>query len=139
MENGGFKVDGQMATSDPNVFAVGDVCTFPSRDGVPQRCEHVDHARKSAAQAVKSMLGKRPEPYEYVPYFYSRLFEYTDAPIVFNFFGDESGECKVHSKSDKTIGAVWIKDKKVQGAMLMGTPGPNAEDQAKLRELVTAR
>ena len=26
----------------------------------------------------------------YLPYFYTRIFEYTDAPIVFNFFGDKS-------------------------------------------------
>lgn len=25
----------------------------------------------------------------YLPYFYTRIFEYTDSPIVFNFFGDQ--------------------------------------------------
>lgn len=139
MEQGGFAVDGSMQTSDPSVFAVGDICAFPSQYGGATRVEHVDHARKSAAQAVKAAMGKSPEPYAYLPYFYSRLFEYTDAPIVFNFFGDQSGECKVCSLGEKSIGATWVKDGKVMGALLMGSPGPSPDDMGKLRELVTKR
>lgn len=136
MEKGGFLVDGMMQTSDASVYAIGDVATFPSAYGGVTRCEHVDHARKSAAQAVKAAMGLAPELYSYLPYFYSRLFEYTDAPIVFNFFGDESGECTVCPTGDKSIGAIWGKDGKVMGALLMGSPGPSEHDQAKLRELV---
>merc|ERR1712032_359009 len=138
MEKGGFLVDETMRTSDANIFACGDVCTFPSNYGGVSRCEHVDHARKSAKQAVQSALGLNPAPYVYLPYFYSRLFEYTDAPIVFNFFGDESGECQVCARSEKSLGAIWVKDGKVMGALLMGSPGPSGEDQAKLREAVAA-
>lgn len=138
MEKGGFLVDAMMQTSDANVFAIGDVCSFPSAYGGVTRCEHVDHARKSAAQAVKAAMGLAPEPYSYLPYFYSRLFEYTDAPIVFNFFGDESGDCTVCSTGEKSVGAIWVKDAKVTGALLMGSPGPTGDDQAKLRELVAS-
>ena len=28
-------------------------------------------------------------PSSYLPYLYTRIFEYTDSPIVFNFFGDQ--------------------------------------------------
>lgn len=139
MEKGGFVVDGFMQTSDPNVFAVGDTCMFPSQYGGLTRCEHVDHARKSASQAAKAALGQSQEPYRYLPFFYSRIFEYTDAPIVFNFFGDESGECQVCSRGEKSIGAIWVKDAKVTGALLMGSPGPSADDLAKLRELVVSQ
>jgi len=139
MEQGGVAVDSSMQTSDPSVFAIGDICAFPSQYGGLTRCEHVDHARKSAAQAVKAAMGKSPEPYAYLPYFYSRIFEYTDAPIVFNFFGDQSGDCKVCSLGEKSIGAIWVKDGKVLGALLMGSPGPSPEDMGKLRELVTKR
>eukprot|EP00421_Protoceratium_reticulatum_P061534 CAMPEP_0168502856 /NCGR_PEP_ID=MMETSP0228-20121227/75549_1 /TAXON_ID=133427 /ORGANISM="Protoceratium reticulatum, Strain CCCM 535 (=CCMP 1889)" /LENGTH=371 /DNA_ID=CAMNT_0008519881 /DNA_START=38 /DNA_END=1153 /DNA_ORIENTATION=+ len=138
MEKGGFAVDGSMMTSDPNVFAIGDVCAFPSAYGGLTRCEHVDHARKSAKQAVQAAMGLSPAPYQYLPYFYSRIFEYTDAPIVFNFFGDESGDCQVCSRGDKSVGAIWVKEGKVAGALLMGSPGPSAEDQAKLREVTAA-
>jgi len=138
MDKGGFAVDASMQTSDPNVFAIGDVCAFPSKYGGTSRCEHVDHARKSAAQAVKAAMGLQPEAYSYLPYFYSRLFEYTDSPIVFNFFGEESGECQVCSRGENSIGAIWVKSGKVTGALLMGSPGPSADDQAKLRDLVAS-
>lgn len=136
-DKGGLAVDGLMQTSDPNVYAIGDLAVFPSEGGT-SRCEHVDHARKSAAQAVKAILGQSPEPYKYLPYFYSRVFEYTDAPIVFNFFGSESGEVQVVSRGEKAVGAVWVKEGKVVGALLIGSPGPSAEDQGKLRELVSS-
>lgn len=139
MEKGGFAVDSSMATSDPSVFAIGDVCAFPSQYGGLMRCEHVDHARKSAAQAVQAAMGLAPEPYKYLPYFYSRIFEYTDAPIVFNFFGDDSGEIKIVKQGAKSISAVWVKNEKIVGALLMGSPGPSADDMAKLRELASAQ
>merc|ERR1719401_537475 len=139
MDKDGFAVDGCMQTSDASVYAIGDICAFPSMYGGTVRCEHVDHARKSAAQAVKAAIGLEPEPYKYLPYFYSRLFEYTDAPIVFNFFGSEDGECKTCLRGEKSIGAIWTKDGKVVGALLMGSPGPSAEDAAKLRELAASQ
>jgi len=136
-DNGGFVVDAVMQTSDPDVFAIGDVCSFPSQYGGLSRCEHVDHARKSAAVAVKAAMGLSPDPYRYLPYFYSRVFEYTDAPIVFNFFGSQDGECRTCPWRGNSIGAIWVKDGKVVGALLMGSPGPNAADQDKLRDLAT--
>lgn len=137
MDHGGFVVDDSMRTSNDSVYAIGDVCAFPSIYGGLTRCEHVDHARKSAAQAAKAAAGKETGPYNYLPYFYSRLFEYTDAPIVFNFFGDQSGNCHALEKNEKSVSAVWEKDGKVMGCLLMGSPGPTPEDQAKLRELAT--
>lgn len=137
MEKGGFRVDSFMQTSDPNVFAIGDVCAFPTASGEFTRCEHVDHARKSASQAVKAALGVEVEAYNYLPYFYSRVFEYSDAPIVFNYFGDQAGAaCQVTSRGDSALGAIWVKDGKVAAALLLGSPGPSADDQAKLRSLV---
>eukprot|EP00439_Symbiodinium_sp_Y106_P050002 s295_g6.t1 len=89
LEQRGIVVDANMQTSTPGVYAVGDIATFPSKYGGLMRCENVDHARKSASQAVKSAMGAEAPPYTYLPYFYTRVFEYTDAPIVFNFFGDQ--------------------------------------------------
>lgn len=134
-EQGGLLVDAMMQTSQPDVYAVGDIATFPSRYGGFRRCENVDHARKSAAQAVKAAMGLKPEPYHYLPYLYTRIFEYTDSPIVFNFFGDQSENCQVAGRGEKSIGAIWQREGKVVGALIMGSPGPTAEDQAKLRQL----
>lgn len=49
-----FQTDGFFRTSVPGVYAVGDVVTFPLKlYNELRRVEHVDHARKSAEQAVK--------------------------------------------------------------------------------------
>jgi thioredoxin reductase len=41
-------------TSVAGVYAIGDVASFPMKlYNEPRRVEHVDHARKSAEQAVK--------------------------------------------------------------------------------------
>lgn len=49
-----FQTDAFFKTSVPNVYAVGDVATFPMKMyNDIRRVEHVDHSRKSAEQAVK--------------------------------------------------------------------------------------
>merc|ERR1712183_1120484 len=55
-EKGGIKTDSFFKTSVPGVYAVGDVATFPLKlYNELRRVEHVDHARKSAEQAVKAI------------------------------------------------------------------------------------
>lgn len=49
-----LQTDAFFKTSSPDVYAVGDVATFPLKlFNEQRRVEHVDHARKSAEQAVK--------------------------------------------------------------------------------------
>ena len=49
-----LQTDGFFKTSVHDVYAVGDVATFPLKlFNENRRVEHVDHARKSAEQAVK--------------------------------------------------------------------------------------
>ncbi|RZB86066.1 Monodehydroascorbate reductase isoform B [Glycine soja] len=53
-EKGGIKTDAFFKTNLSDVYAVGDVATFPLKlYGELRRVEHVDHSRKSAEQAVK--------------------------------------------------------------------------------------
>ena len=88
-EKGGIKTDGFFKTSMPGVYALGDVATFPIKLYTEmRRVEHVDHARKSAEQAVKaSETGKEIEEYDYLPYFYSRSFD-----LSWQFYGDNVGD-----------------------------------------------
>lgn len=52
-----MQTDGFFKTSVPDVYAVGDVATFPLKlYEEMRRVEHVDHARKSAEQAVKVFI-----------------------------------------------------------------------------------
>lgn len=57
---GGIKTNGQLQTSDPNVYAVGDVAAFPllATGGAPARQEHIVNARMSAKHAVNAILGE---------------------------------------------------------------------------------
>lgn len=49
-----LQTDAFFKTSVPDVYAVGDVATFPLKMyNDIRRVEHVDHSRKSAEQAVK--------------------------------------------------------------------------------------
>lgn len=49
-----LQTDGYFKTSEPDVYAVGDVATFPLKlYNELRRVEHVDHSRKSAEQSVK--------------------------------------------------------------------------------------
>lgn len=74
-------MDGYFKTSEPDVYAVGDVAAFPlkMKGGELTRVEHVDNARKSVMQAVQAIKaeekGETIPDYDYLPYFYSRVFK----------------------------------------------------------------
>lgn len=69
----GVYVDEQFRTTDPNIWAAGDIALYPDKILGRTRIEHVDHARKSGEAAGKAMAGSN-EPYAYTPYFYSVVF-----------------------------------------------------------------
>ncbi|KAK4777073.1 hypothetical protein SAY86_005761 [Trapa natans] len=130
-DKGGIKTDGFFKTSVPDVYAVGDVATFPLKMyNEIRRVEHVDHARKSAEQAVKAIKareeGRLIDEYDYLPYFYSRSFD-----LSWQFYGDNVGETIIFGDRDPAVpkakfGSYWIKDGKVVGAFLEnGSPEEN--------------
>lgn len=71
VENG-IRVDEYLVTSDPDVFAAGDCCSFPHPlyDGRRIRLESWRNARDQGAAAARGMLGAR-EPFAAVPWFWS--------------------------------------------------------------------
>jgi 3-phenylpropionate/trans-cinnamate dioxygenase ferredoxin reductase subunit len=71
----GILVDEFLRTSDPNIYAAGDVANFyNSALDKRMRVEHEDNANTMGQHAGRSMAGKF-EPYDYLPYFYSDLFD----------------------------------------------------------------
>ncbi|KAG6557145.1 hypothetical protein Mapa_001072 [Marchantia paleacea] len=118
LEKGGIKVNGKMQTSNSSVYAVGDVVSFPLKMyGEMRKLEHVDHARKSAAHAVQAILSPEMiEDYNYMPYFYSRVFT-----LSWQFFGDNVGSCIHYGvQSSGKFGAYWVNKGKLVGAFLEG-------------------
>ncbi|GAW42224.1 Rhodocoxin reductase [Brevundimonas sp. SH203] len=75
--DGGVVVDDQARTSDPAVFAVGDMTRrpIPVHGGVHHRLESVPNALEQAKQAAAAIVG-RPGPAPEVPWFWSDQYDY---------------------------------------------------------------
>jgi len=68
-------VDEFGTTSDPDIFAAGDVARYPdSFYGRQVRCENWMHAEKHGATVARNMLGERI-PYRQVPFMWSDQFD----------------------------------------------------------------
>lgn len=71
----GIVVNEFLRTSEPDIYAAGDVANFhnPLLD-TRLRVEHEDNANTMGRVAGRAMAGEA-EPYDYLPYFYSDLFD----------------------------------------------------------------
>lgn len=74
----GIACDAQMRTSDPDIFAAGDCCSFPHAlyDGRRIRLEAWRAAQDHGAVAAENMLGGERR-FEAVPWFWSDHYELT--------------------------------------------------------------
>lgn len=126
LAEGGIEVDGQFKTSSPNIWAIGDVAAFPLKIyNRVARVEHVDHARKSAQHCVDSLLQTRQDPYDYLPFFYSRIFEYpgSERKVWWQFYGDNVGEVVEVGDFSPKYAAFWVDSGTLKGVFLeSGSP-----------------
>lgn len=106
----GVIVNEYLRTSDPDIYAAGDIASYPDPILGRQRIEHVDHARNSGTAVGKVMAGLK-EPYNYTPYFYSMVFDISWKAIgtldpSFDLLIDEvdGGKVVYYLKEDKPIG-----------------------------------
>ena len=73
--DGGVLVDSALRTSDPDIFAVGDIASAQHPlFGTRIRTEHWANALKQPAVAVAGMLGK-PAEYAELPYFFTDQYD----------------------------------------------------------------
>lgn len=85
-ERGAVLVDETLRTSDPHIYAAGDIASWPDPTfGRRLRLEHWDVARQQGLRAGRNMAGEG-KPYAAVPYFYSDLFH-----VALEAWGDLSG------------------------------------------------
>lgn len=73
----GVIVDERLRTSDPNIWAAGDIAAYPGPGGQPVRVEHWVHAQRQGQHAARSILG-HAEPFNDPPFFWSQHY---DVPI----------------------------------------------------------
>jgi 3-phenylpropionate/trans-cinnamate dioxygenase ferredoxin reductase component len=69
----GVVVDSALRTSDPDIYAIGDVASFP-RHGTHMRVESVQNAHDQALVAAANALGA-DEHYNAVPWFWSDQYD----------------------------------------------------------------
>ncbi len=73
--NNGIRVDAQLRSSDPDIFAAGDVASaFHPLLGKPIRVEHWANALNQPQAAARAMAGEDVS-YDRVPYFYSDQYD----------------------------------------------------------------
>lgn len=74
--SGGVVVDREARTSDPAVWAIGDMTyrPVPAHGGLHMRLESVPNALEQAKQAAASILGRPAPPHE-VPWFWSDQYD----------------------------------------------------------------
>jgi NADPH-dependent 2,4-dienoyl-CoA reductase/sulfur reductase-like enzyme len=71
-EDGGVAVDAHLATSRPDLWAAGDVASYPDKILGRTRVEHVDNANEMGAAAGRILTGS-DETYDHTPMYYSDL------------------------------------------------------------------
>ncbi|MBD3922471.1 FAD-dependent oxidoreductase [Paenibacillus sp. PR3] len=78
IENG-IQVDSHLMTSDPDIYAAGDCCSFPNPmySNRRIRLEAWRNAQDQGTQAAINMLGITPVPYAALPWFWSDQYDQT--------------------------------------------------------------
>jgi 3-phenylpropionate/trans-cinnamate dioxygenase ferredoxin reductase component len=109
----GIVVDECLQTSHTDIFAAGDVAEFHNPTlGKRLRLEHEDNANSMGKRAGRNMAGDC-EPYTYLPYFYSDLFDEAVGEL------DSRMETVVDWKDPYKKGVIYyLADKHVRGVLL---------------------
>ncbi len=112
----GIIVDEYLQASLPDIYAAGDIAFFPYQVlGKQTRVEHWDNAVNQGKLAGRNMAGAR-QPYTYMPYFFSDLFEFGYEAV-----GEVNAELETFAdwqKENETGVIYYLKDGKVRGAMM---------------------
>lgn len=117
----GIIVNELLQTSHPDIYAAGDVANFrnPTLDA-RIRVEHENNATSMGERAGKNMAGEK-EPYDYLPFFYSDLFD-----LGYEAVGTIDSRLEVVEdwKEEFREGVVYYLDKqRVRGVLLWNTWG----------------
>ncbi len=149
----GIVVDEYLRSSQPDIFAAGDVASaYNSLLGKRLRVEHEDNANAMGGAAGRNMALAQPEPYDYLPFFYSDLFK-----LGYEAIGETSSRLEIvpdwqekfkqgvvyYLNQGRVRGVLlWNVWKQVDAArQLIGEPGPfNAENlKGRLPEKVAEK
>jgi NADPH-dependent 2,4-dienoyl-CoA reductase/sulfur reductase-like enzyme len=133
-ERGAVLVDAYLRTSDPDVYAAGDIAAWPDPTFEKRmRVEHWDVARQQGMRAGRNMAGE-DKPYATVPYFFSDLFD-----LSFEVWGDLTAwdETVLRGKlEDGGFAFYYFEGGRMVGVLAANRPG---EERKPMQALVKAR
>jgi len=117
----GIVVDEHLQSSDPDVFAAGDVAnTFSSHLNRHVRVEHWANAEHQPAVAAASMMG-RSASYDRLPFFYSDQY---DLGLEYTGYAEAGEYDRVVFRGDveaRTFIAFWLSGHRVLAGMNVNT------------------
>ncbi|WP_449278447.1 NAD(P)/FAD-dependent oxidoreductase [Leucobacter sp. GX24907] len=121
----GVIVDERLRTSDPRVFAAGDIASYPDAILGRRRIEHVDNATEMGRQAGRNMAGA-DEAYDHTPFFYSVIFgnRYEAVGTL-----DSSLETVEQWDGEDTGVVYYVDGERVRGVLLWNIEG--RQDEAR--------
>ncbi|WP_405390945.1 FAD-dependent oxidoreductase [Streptomyces sp. NBC_01102] len=114
---GGVAVDASLRTSDPHIFAAGDIAAVEHPLlGTRLRVEHWANALNSGPAAARAMLGQEVS-YDRVPYFFSDQY---DLGLEYSGWAPPGSYDQVVIRGDagkREFIAFWLKDRRVLAGM----------------------
>lgn len=117
----GIVVDASLCTSHPDIYAAGDVASiYNAALGRYRRVEHADNANNTGGYAGVAMAGRNVS-YEYLPFFYSDLWE-----LGYEAVGEVDSRLEMVEewKTPDEEGTVYyLHDGKVRGALFWNVYG----------------
>ncbi|GAA0367591.1 FAD-dependent oxidoreductase [Alkalibacterium iburiense] len=138
----GVIADEYLRTSDPNIYAAGDIVSYPDTILGRTRIEHVDHARQSGTQVGKIMAGSN-DPYTHTPYFYSDVFDISweaigtlDPKLDYMIDRVDGGKVVYFLENDKPVGVItWnIETDLDEVREVLKTQPPSSELKGRIRD-----
>jgi len=126
----GVVVDARLRSSAPDVWAAGDIASYPeARLGSRIRVEHWQAAERQGQAAARDMLGLGG-PFNDVPFFWSQHYD-----VTLSYIGHASGEADTQvlgslDKQDATV--VYRVGGKVAAVLTVGRDHQSLEIEAAL-------
>ena len=121
----GVMVNEYLETSQPDIYAAGDVANYQDLlFGKRRRVEHWDNAVSQGQYAARALMGERA-PFRHVPYFFSDVFD-----LSYEYWGDSSdADAIVHrgDLSSNSFSVWWLRQKRVVAAFTMNRPEEERE------------
>src|SRR5262249_10357402 len=130
----GIIVDTLLQTSDPDIFAAGDVAFFPEDVLGVRRIKHWDNAVRQGKHAGRNMAGAG-EAFKELPFFFSDLFEFGYEAV-----GEVDSRLQTFAdwqEPNKTGVIYYVGEGRVRGAMMCNVWGKVDAARGLIRNAAT--